>query len=221
MSSADMMTAAAKAALRKKKQLEGTLEQTSAQIMNLEGQISSIETANINKETLDALKNASTALKGIHGGMTIDKVDATMYVSVERVTWHTYDTDILAGRISKNSTRSARKLLLRLPRALVQTRWTTTSWRPNLQICSSKSWTATCSRQAQYQSATRLADYRMWPLERVSAPDLQMNLVRQLTLLQSRASKSKQRRMTKRKNSSGCRPRWPCDPVSRIELHLT
>ncbi|KAF2223923.1 vacuolar-sorting protein-like protein snf7 [Elsinoe ampelina] len=69
---------AAKAALRKKKQLEGTLEQTSAQIMNLEGQISSIETANINKETLDALKNASTALKGIHGGLTIDKVDATM-----------------------------------------------------------------------------------------------------------------------------------------------
>lgn len=46
--------------------------------MNLEGQISSIETANINKETLDALKNASTALKGIHGGLTIDKVDATM-----------------------------------------------------------------------------------------------------------------------------------------------
>lgn len=69
---------AAKAALRKKKQLENTLEQTSAQIMNLEGQIQSIETANINKETLDALKNASTALKGIHGGLTIDKVDATM-----------------------------------------------------------------------------------------------------------------------------------------------
>ncbi|KAF2151434.1 Snf7-domain-containing protein [Myriangium duriaei CBS 260.36] len=69
---------AAKAALRKKKQLESTLDQTSAQIMNLEGQISSIETANINKETLDALKNASSALKGIHGGLTIDKVDQTM-----------------------------------------------------------------------------------------------------------------------------------------------
>lgn len=69
---------AAKAALRKRKQLEGTLDQTSAQIMNLEGQIASIETANINKETLDALKNASSALKGIHGGLTIDKVDATM-----------------------------------------------------------------------------------------------------------------------------------------------
>lgn len=64
----------------KKKQLESTLEQTSAQIMNLEGQIASIETANINKETLDALSNASKAMKTIHGGLTIDKVDATMYV---------------------------------------------------------------------------------------------------------------------------------------------
>ncbi|KAF7846017.1 hypothetical protein BT93_L5591 [Corymbia citriodora subsp. variegata] len=69
---------AAKNALRKKKQLESTLEQTSAQIMNLEGQIASIETANINKETLDALSNASKAMKTIHGGLTIDKVDATM-----------------------------------------------------------------------------------------------------------------------------------------------
>ena len=76
-----MRTTAARAALRKKKQLESTLEQTSAQIMNLEGQIASIETANINKETLDALSNASKAMKTIHGGLTIDKVDATMYVS--------------------------------------------------------------------------------------------------------------------------------------------
>ena len=73
--------AAARAALRKKKQFETTLEQTSAQIMNLEGQIASIETANINKETLDALSNASKAMKTIHGGLTIDKVDATMYLS--------------------------------------------------------------------------------------------------------------------------------------------
>ncbi|KAI9658152.1 MAG: ESCRT-III subunit protein snf7 [Alyxoria varia] len=69
---------AAKAALRRKKQFEHNLEQTSAQIMTVEREISSIETANINKETLDAMKNASTAMKQIHGGMTIDKVDSTM-----------------------------------------------------------------------------------------------------------------------------------------------
>jgi len=49
--------------------------------MTVEREISSIETANINKETLDAMKNASAAMKQIHGGLTVDKVDATMYVS--------------------------------------------------------------------------------------------------------------------------------------------
>jgi hypothetical protein len=48
--------------------------------MTLEREIYSIETANINKETLEAMKNASNAMKHIHGGLTIDKVDQTMYV---------------------------------------------------------------------------------------------------------------------------------------------
>jgi charged multivesicular body protein 4 len=69
---------AARAALRRKKQFEHSLEQTSGQIMTLEREIYSIETANINKETLDAMKNASEAMKKIHGGLTIDKVDQTM-----------------------------------------------------------------------------------------------------------------------------------------------
>lgn len=46
--------------------------------MTLEREIYSIETANINKETLDAMRNASAAMKQIHGGLTIDKVDQTM-----------------------------------------------------------------------------------------------------------------------------------------------
>ena len=71
--------AAAKAALRRKKQFEHSLEQTSAQIMTLEREIYSIETANINKETLDAMKNAGSAMKQIHAGLTIDKVDNVMY----------------------------------------------------------------------------------------------------------------------------------------------
>jgi hypothetical protein len=47
--------------------------------MTLEREIYSIETANINKETLDAMKNAGTAMKQIHAGLTIDKVDDVMY----------------------------------------------------------------------------------------------------------------------------------------------
>jgi charged multivesicular body protein 4 len=48
--------------------------------MTLEREIYSIETANINKETLDAMKNAGAAMKNIHAGLTIDKVDDVMLV---------------------------------------------------------------------------------------------------------------------------------------------
>jgi charged multivesicular body protein 4A/B len=44
----------------------------------VEQQIYSIEAANINQETLTAMKNAGSAMKQIHGNLTIDKVDATM-----------------------------------------------------------------------------------------------------------------------------------------------
>lgn len=47
-------------------------------MLTVEREISSIETANINKETLDAMKNAQQAMKKIHGGLTIEKVDQTM-----------------------------------------------------------------------------------------------------------------------------------------------
>lgn len=69
---------AAKSALRRKKVHEHTLEQTSAQIAQVEQQIYSIEAANINQETLNAMRNAGKAMKEIHGGMTIDQVDKTM-----------------------------------------------------------------------------------------------------------------------------------------------
>jgi charged multivesicular body protein 4 len=68
--------------LRRKKQYEHSLEQTQGQIMTLEREIYNIETANINKETLEAMKNASKAMKEIHGGLTLDKVDQTMYVCI-------------------------------------------------------------------------------------------------------------------------------------------
>lgn len=55
-------------------------EQTTAQIAQLEQQIYSIEAANINHETLQAMKQAGAAMAQIHGGMSIDKVDETMYV---------------------------------------------------------------------------------------------------------------------------------------------
>jgi uncharacterized protein YigA (DUF484 family) len=47
-------------------------------MMTVEREIGSIESANNNKETLDAMKNASNAIKSIHGGLTVDQVDQTM-----------------------------------------------------------------------------------------------------------------------------------------------
>ncbi|KAF2743736.1 vacuolar-sorting protein-like protein snf7 [Sporormia fimetaria CBS 119925] len=69
---------AAKAALRRKKAFEHSIEQTSAQILTLEREIHSIESANINKETLDAMQNAGKAMKQIHAGLTADKVENVM-----------------------------------------------------------------------------------------------------------------------------------------------
>ena len=80
MADFNMFVIVAKAALRRKKQFEHSLDQTSSQIMTLEREIYSIETANINKETLDAMKNAGKAMQQIHQGLTIDKVDQTMFV---------------------------------------------------------------------------------------------------------------------------------------------
>lgn len=73
-------TIAARAALRRKKQHEHTLEQTTAQVATLEQQIYSIEAANINRETLAAMEKAGEAMQQIHGKLNIDKVDETMYV---------------------------------------------------------------------------------------------------------------------------------------------
>ncbi|KAG9250477.1 Snf7-domain-containing protein [Emericellopsis atlantica] len=70
----------AKAALRRKKTHEHSIEQTIAQIGTLEQQINSIESANINRETLAAMQKAGDAMKQIHGKLTPEKVDETMEV---------------------------------------------------------------------------------------------------------------------------------------------
>ncbi|KAI1381032.1 Snf7-domain-containing protein [Hypoxylon crocopeplum] len=69
---------AAKAALRRKKGHEHSLEQTISQIGTLEQQINAIESANINRETLAAMERAGDAMKQIHGKLTPEKVDETM-----------------------------------------------------------------------------------------------------------------------------------------------
>ncbi|CDZ96376.1 related to snf7 protein [Phaffia rhodozyma] len=69
---------AALQALRNKKTFEGQLDRLTGTRMTLETQMNALESANMNLQTMEAMKRGSEALKGIHGKMNIDKVDATM-----------------------------------------------------------------------------------------------------------------------------------------------
>jgi len=69
---------AATAALRRKKLHEAELEKLYGQRMTLETQLNAIENANLNAETMAAMRQGAQALRDIHGNLTIDKVDATM-----------------------------------------------------------------------------------------------------------------------------------------------
>jgi len=70
--------AVATAALRRKKAYEVEMDRLSGSRMTLETQVNTIESANLNAETMTAMKKGADALKVIHGNLTIDKVDATM-----------------------------------------------------------------------------------------------------------------------------------------------
>ncbi|KAF8529202.1 late endosome to vacuole transport-related protein [Hysterangium stoloniferum] len=70
--------AVAMAALRRKKAHEEQMDKISGQRFQLETQMNTIESANLNAETMQAMKKGSDALKAIHGNLTIDKVDTTM-----------------------------------------------------------------------------------------------------------------------------------------------
>jgi hypothetical protein len=111
---ADPLSAiAARAALRRKKQHEHSLEQTTAQISTLEQQIYSIEAANINRETLAAMERAGEAMQQIHGKLNIDKVDETMYVFLfceDPRSWKDNTDKVLTGRNFENNMPWAKKL---------------------------------------------------------------------------------------------------------------
>ena len=98
--------------MRRKKQFEHNLEQTTGQISTLDQQIGAIESANINRGTLEAMEQAGQAMKHIHSGLKPAKVDEIMYVllvwfiSVGTPAWLTN----VIGRNCASKMRSARKL---------------------------------------------------------------------------------------------------------------
>lgn len=70
--------AVATAALRRKKAHETELVKLSDTRLQLEMQVNTLESANLNAETMAAMKRGADALKAIHGNLTMNKVDATM-----------------------------------------------------------------------------------------------------------------------------------------------
>jgi len=70
--------AVATAALRRKKAHEQELTRLSGTRLQLEMQVNTLESANLNAETMAAMKRGADALKAIHGNLSMNKVDATM-----------------------------------------------------------------------------------------------------------------------------------------------
>ncbi|KAH7908493.1 vacuolar-sorting protein SNF7 [Hygrophoropsis aurantiaca] len=70
--------AVATQALRRKKATEQELDRLAGQRLQLESQINTLESANLNAETMAAMKKASDALEVIHKHADITKVDETM-----------------------------------------------------------------------------------------------------------------------------------------------
>jgi len=68
----------ATAALRRRKMLETDRDRLNGTRFQLEQQVTTLESANLNAETMKAMKSASDALKVIHGTLTPTKVEATM-----------------------------------------------------------------------------------------------------------------------------------------------
>ena len=62
------------AALKRKKALERDLDKWSATKNTLEQQVFALENANINLETMKAMQQGASAMKGIHGSLYVPKL---------------------------------------------------------------------------------------------------------------------------------------------------
>jgi len=65
-------------ALKRKKKYDAQVEQTSNTRFRLEEQVMVLENANVNLETVQAMKQGTAALKAVHGALNVDKVDHLM-----------------------------------------------------------------------------------------------------------------------------------------------
>jgi charged multivesicular body protein 4A/B len=86
---------AALAALQRKKMLEKDLERWTSSKNAIEQQVFALENANINLETMKAMKAGADAMKGIHG---------TLYGILLSIVWQAKSTDIVCRSPEKVDT---------------------------------------------------------------------------------------------------------------------
>jgi hypothetical protein len=100
------------------------------------------------------MKNAGTAMKQIHAGLTIDKVDNVMYASCLPRHPHNHMLTSYAGRTSANNTQSARRSAKPSPQASPPTASTKTNSTRSSRNYNKRSSTSRCSTQATYPFTT-------------------------------------------------------------------
>lgn len=182
------------------------------------------------------MKQAGSAMAQIHSGMSIDKVDETMYVvdflCFLRI-FGTWFIDHVAGTNSENNTSSARKLARLLPKFRLASSRTRRSWSRSWKDWNRRLWTSVCSIRVLCRSIPSWTGYQRLGSRSVSSP-LSHSHTRSpppflCTRLSSPANvidqwRAKQpqspqpRKTTKRQSWRSCAPKWPCSTQRRFPV---
>lgn len=139
--------------------------------MQLEQHVYTIEAANINQETLLAMNQASEAMKRMHAGLTMDKVDEMMYEHPFNSIGPT-DVNAIIGTKSGNSNNSPKKSPTQSPATPLANNRTRTNSKPSWTSWSKRPWTSKCSRLARSRWPINSTVYQPQPTERVSFPPI-------------------------------------------------
>lgn len=161
------------------------------------------------------MEKASKAMQQIHGKLTPEKVDETMYVAYEATNLFDSETNICdsTGTSCATKTLSPKKLSTLLLRTLLATRLTIPSSKTSLSKCSRSLLMSRCSRQA---ACRLLMPYtRCLRRQTLSVSGNQVLLLYPLYTnrnVQLYRTDKRSKRTTKMRRLEDCRLKWQCKP---------
>jgi hypothetical protein len=165
-------------------------------MMTVEREIGSIESANINKETLDAMSNASKAMRNIHGDLTVDKVDQVMEDLRDQHAVGEEIADALtagAGASGVDEDELDEELAELQQEALDERMLKTGSVPVHDQI------------QRMPNAPSKFCDI-----------EDEMRKIRIANTFLQQRTLPRQKKTTKRPSYGSCRPRWPCEVAAAV-----